>query len=287
MRIAVAGANGFVGRHLTHYLSNQGINVVALDRRELTMGRLSAAVEGCAALVNCAGNKDGRGPDAKDANVLLPLRLLDAAISRNIPSMVHVSSVAAVTSVTAPGQTVDDGYSGLPTGAYGLSKREGDDALQQAARQRGFEGLTILRPPILIGSDAGGVFALLRSMAKAGVPLPLAGATNRRSFMHVDNFAATILAAVTARCDGAYIVTDSPPLSTADLYSQMLSAAGHGGRIFSVGGPGRALLRKALGSRGESLFGSAAFSGDRFATAACVTWPVPPPTIIERAMRVD
>lgn len=288
MHIAVAGAHGFVGRHLTRLLSNQGINAVPISRSDLTPPMLGEALAGCDALVNCAGNKDGIGAAAREANIELPLRLLDGAIAANIPTMVQVSSVAALTSTTPPGTEVTDDHDGQPTSTYGLSKREGDDALLEAARTRGYDGtITILRPPILIGHDAGGIFALLRSMARVGIPLPLAGADNRRSVMHVDNFAAAILASVEARCDGAFVVTDSPPLSSAELYARMLAAAGHRHRLFPIGTVGRALLRKTMGRRSESLFGDAAFAGDRFAVTARVDWPVPAASIIELAMTSD
>jgi len=288
MRIAVVGAHGFVGRHLTRLLSNQGINAVLIGRSDTASVSLSAGLGGCDALVNCAGNKDGIGAPARQANIELPLRLLDAAGTAKIPVMVQVSSVAAVTSKSSPDETVTDEHPGCPTSAYGISKWEGDEALLQKARERDHDvAVAILRPPILIGPDASGVFGLLRSMARAGVPLPLAGIQNRRSVMHVNNFAAAILAAAKARCAGAFIVTDSPPLSSAELYVRMLAAAGYRRRIFPVGAAIRALLRKAMRGRGESLFGDAAYSGDRFEAAARISWPIPPAEVVERAMLED
>ncbi|UZW58062.1 NAD-dependent epimerase/dehydratase family protein (plasmid) [Sphingobium sp. JS3065] len=284
MRIAVVGARGFVGRHLTRFLSNQGINAVLISRNEVASGTFGTAIAGCDALVNCAGNKEGLGTSAREANVELPLRLLAAVIAADIPAMIQVSSVAALASSSGPGEIVTDNFAGWPTGVYGRSKREGDDALLQAAYERSYSALVVLRPPILIGPDAGGVFALLRSAARAGIPLPLHGIENRRSFMHVDNFAAAILAAARARCSGAFIVTDSPPLSSADLYARMLAAVGYQRRLFSIGRSGRAILRNAMGRRGESLFGDAAYSGARFEAAVQVAWPIPASMIVERAL---
>ena len=288
MRIAVAGAHGFVGRHLTRFLSNQGINAVLIGRSDMAPESLGARLAGCDALVNCAGNKVGIGAAARLANIELPLRLLDAASTADIPVMIQVSSVAALTCKSAPGETVTDGHSYQPTSAYGTSKREGDELLLRVAREGEHKvALAILRPPILIGSDAGGVFGLLRSMARAGVPLPLAGLQNRRSVMHVGNVAAAVRAAARARCVGVFIVTDSPPLSSADLYMRMLAAAGYRRRIFPVGAGLRALLRKAMGVRGESLFGDAAYSGERFENVARVSWPIHAAEIVERAMKED
>lgn len=283
MKVAVVGARGFVGRHLIHYLSDQGMKAVPITRADIAPEALRRMLAGCDALVNCAGDKNGVGAAAREANVELPLRLLEAVLTREIPAMVHVSSVAALTSTTRPGETISDGDNVAPLTPYGRSKREGDDVILARAQAEGYTGLSVLRPPILIGNDANGVFALMRSLARAGVPLPLAGANNRRSVVHIDNFAAAIVAAIEARCAGAFIVTDSPPLSSEELYMRMLSAAGHSSRLFSIGPAGRTLLRKAMGSRGESLFGSAAFSGGRFIEATRVTWPIPAWSTVERA----
>jgi nucleoside-diphosphate-sugar epimerase len=107
---------------------------------------------------------------------------------------------------------------------------------------------------------------------------------NRRSFMHVDNFAAAILAGIKANCAGAFIVTDSSPLSSSELYARMLAAAGRGRRLFPIGRFGRSLLRKGMGSRGESLFGDAAFCGDRFTAMSGVDWLISEESTIENAM---
>jgi hypothetical protein len=70
---------------------------------------------------------------------------------------------------------------------------------------------------------------------------------------------------------GSYIVTDSPPLSTADLYRRLLSLYGHGDRVirFPVK-PVTIIARAVLGARADSLLGNAAFDGQRFADHA--TW---------------
>ena len=281
MRIAVAGAAGFVGRHLVRHLSKQEIRVVPLGRPMLEA--LDHALTGCDALINCAGEKSGIGPAADDANVVLPQRLFRAAAAAGVSRMIHVSSVAALTSATEAGQDVSDADQCYPTTAYGISKRCGDDALLAFAANHPETRLAILRPPILIGADGGGPFAMLRSAAQRGVPLPLRGTGNRRSIMHIDNFAAALLATAGATLEGAYIVTDSPAISTEEFYSRISRALGRRPRLFPIGGAGRGVVRRLLGQRGDSLFGNAAFSGERFAADCPVEWPVPAAVLVERA----
>jgi nucleoside-diphosphate-sugar epimerase len=117
------------------------------------------------------------------------------------------------------------------------------------------------------------------------VPLPLASLTNRRSFMHVDNFAEAILATIRSRCYGVFITTDSKPTTPEELYRQMVQCAGHSPRLFTATHVGRLILRRLLGKRGGSLFESAAFDGGRFAATTGVRWAIEEEQIVADTMR--
>jgi UDP-glucose 4-epimerase len=279
-QVAIAGGNGFVGRHFAAYLAHIGVSHRILGRLDLEDINIDKALRDCDAVVNCAGEKSGVGPAAQFANVTLPQRLYAAANRAQAKQFVHVSSVAAIAGRSLPGKMITDTTAPTPETPYGRSKLEGDAMLGSMAGPT----LTILRPPILIGADAKGVFALFRRGAMVGAPLPLAGADGLRNFMHVDNFSEAIMAAIRARLAGAYIVTDSPSLTSEAMYRQMLAASGRHARVFSIGSPGRALLRVLLGRRGESMFGYAEYDGSSFANEAKPHWPVPPEEIIAAAM---
>lgn len=58
MNIAISGASGFIGRHLTAFLTEQGHRVVPLGRpmfREGTLGYLVQALSHCDVVINLAG----------------------------------------------------------------------------------------------------------------------------------------------------------------------------------------------------------------------------------------
>ena len=58
MNIAISGASGFIGRHLTAFLTEQGHQVVPLGRpmfREGTLGYLVQALSHCDVVINLAG----------------------------------------------------------------------------------------------------------------------------------------------------------------------------------------------------------------------------------------
>ena len=99
----------------------------------------------------------------------------------------------------------------------------------------------------------------------------------------------SVLARISARSgsvgnvatSAAYILTDSPPLSTADLYRRLLTLYGHRNRVWNWPAPliattARLLLR----SRAQSFIGDAAYDGGRFAE----TFGWQPPTPMDEAL---
>lgn len=56
MKVAITGANGFIGSHLTTRLTGEGHEVVRIARHELAdVDHLAAALAGCQVIAHCAG----------------------------------------------------------------------------------------------------------------------------------------------------------------------------------------------------------------------------------------
>ena len=56
MRVAITGANGFIGSHLTTRLTGEGHEVVRIARRELAdIDQLATTFAGCQVIAHCAG----------------------------------------------------------------------------------------------------------------------------------------------------------------------------------------------------------------------------------------
>jgi UDP-glucose 4-epimerase len=210
--------------------------------------------------------------------------LYEHAVAAGCGGMVHVSSVAALGSTTSPGKPAGDDQTPAPDTAYGHSKLMGDRALD-GARVPGTR-LCILRPPLLFGRDAGGLFGLLKKAALKGVPLPLAGIDAKRSVMHVDNLGAAVLAAIRSGIDGTFVVADTPAIQPAALYRKMLHHSGFEDRCFSIGHGGRAVLARLLGKRrANSLLSDSWFDGSRFASVTACVYPLDADAAIADAMR--
>ncbi|MHA7820548.1 MAG: NAD-dependent epimerase/dehydratase family protein [Erythrobacter sp.] len=290
MRVLVTGASGFLGRAIVSEAAGAGHHVIAASRSgtlvagavqvqasgDLAEGPDALDLSGVDAVINCAarvhmtGREDPAQAEAAYAamNVQLPVSLAEAAREAGTTRFIQISSVAAVASCTAPGETLDDGAAPAPATSYGRTKLAADEALACLASD-GF-AVTSLRPPAIYGPGVGAFFAMLIRAAKAGMPLPVGAIRNRRSFVFVGNVANAVVGSLETIRSGSFILSDSLPISTAELYSRLIALHGHGGReawrIWRWPEPlVRLPARLLLGDRADSLLGNAAFDGSRFA----------------------
>ncbi|HKD11154.1 MAG TPA: NAD-dependent epimerase/dehydratase family protein [Thermoanaerobaculia bacterium] len=208
MRTAlVTGATGFLGGHVVRALDGLGWRVRALARdppraatllpagTEIYGGDLSAAtdLEGacrdCEAIVHVAGLVKARGlEDYREVNARGTERLLRAA-ARSAPGALFllVSSQAAV-GPARMGRPVAESDAPRPISWYGLSKREGEEAVECL-----WAGAWIIvRPAVIYGPGDRGLLTIFRAAARGMVPVPGDG-------RHIQVIAAEEAAAAIAR----------------------------------------------------------------------------------------
>jgi nucleoside-diphosphate-sugar epimerase len=190
--IAVTGASGYVGGRVIAHLRAVGTEAVALVRRPPADGGPVAdgvrarryalgeplerdALEGVETVVHAAWDLSARGAEVRAVNVGGSLPLLDGIAARG-GRTVLISSLAAF-----PGAR----------SLYGQAKLE----LERAVLDRG--GVA-LRPGVVFGVDAGGLFGAMAA-AIAGRPLaPLIGGGWQRLFVTHDRDLCELIGAVTA-----------------------------------------------------------------------------------------
>ncbi len=291
LRIAITGMTGFVGGAIARRLAAEGHSLIAITRSGRAVVSTTTEVRPCAdlfaerdlshlvrdtdAVINCAARvhqsplMDATVDEAlhQAANADFPARLAEAAKAAGTTRFIQMSSVAAIASCTQAGVVVDDATPPLPTNAYGRAKLAADDTL--AGLSGAAMPIITLRPPAVFGPGVGAQFALLLRAAKLGLPLPVGAVRNQRSFIALDNLADAVALAATSALEGSYIVTDSAPLSTADLYARLMRGFGYPPRVWRWP-PSlvRGVAGMALGQRAASLLGDAAFSGRVFAEAS-------------------
>lgn len=250
-RVAITGANGFVGSALVGRLVHEpGLEIVSLVRRveagaqrwpyrivgDLTDPDYGAGqLQGIDVLVHSAARvhvMQDRSADPLGAfrrsNVEGTLALARHAVDAGVRRFVFISSLKVHGEVSPSGRPIRADDPVAPVDPYGISKREAEDGLRAFAARTGLE-LVIVRPPLVYGKMAGGNFAILASWLSRGRCLPLGGITeNRRSLVAIDNLADLLSKCVVdPRAAGlTFLVSDGEDLSTAELVRRMSAAMG-------------------------------------------------------------
>lgn len=214
MRVAVTGARGFLGRHVTRLLAELGQDVSPLGRGDDGRLRLidsdpsgaapalPALLEGHDALVHLAG----RSVDSLDTpleaylapNVGLTEELAIAAATAGVGRVVFTSS-----RMVYPGHLTEPLREDCAEPAdsfYGLSKRMAEEVLALHGRRTGLTTVS-LRVAQVVGDGDGGRGALPRlvEQALAGGPVTVNGAGAMvRDFVEVRDVARAVGLAVAA-----------------------------------------------------------------------------------------
>jgi nucleoside-diphosphate-sugar epimerase len=258
MRVAVTGANGFVGRALARQLACSGHEVLAYSRHpkdfigttgvipmtapdlrlhanwQLTRQRIDVFVH-CAARVHVM-NDSSADPLAnfRRANVEGTINLALQAASAGARRFVFLSSIKVVGDFTLIGRPLTADDIPAPGDPYAVSKYEAEQALSKIAADTGME-VVIIRPPLVYGRGVKANFELMMRWLTCGVPLPFAAVTeNRRSLVALDNLVDLIVTCLNhpRAADQTFLVSDAEDLSTADLLTRMGAALGHPARLF-------------------------------------------------------
>lgn len=173
--IGVTGASGYVGGRILSCLRTEGIDAIALVRRPApgeerarryaldTPLEDSGVLDGLQTVIHAAYDLSQRGEDIRAVNVSGSLPLLDGLAARG-GRVVLISSLAAF-----------EGARSL----YGRAKLE----LERAVLER--EGI-VLRPGLVFGARAGGLFGAMAAALSRRALVPLIGGGRQRLFVTHD-----------------------------------------------------------------------------------------------------
>lgn len=251
--VLVTGAAGFIGGALCQELVRSGWRVRALVRgpapglpRGVELVRamdlqdgpaLRAALRGADGVVHLAARvhimRDTRSNALavyRETNVEGTRALLAAARQVGTRSFVFISSVKAVGEATREPWT--SATPPAPADPYGVSKLEAEDLVRQAVG--GGLRASVLRLPVVYGPGMRANMLRLFTLVARGVPVPVGGIDNRRSFAYLGNVVAAIQAILLApSACGTWFVSDGEDLSTADLVVRIGRALGKPARLLA------------------------------------------------------
>lgn len=267
LRVLITGTTGFIGSQLVEQLERSDhLEVRAAIRRPTdtavqshVVGDITPSTDWTEALSNvdvvihCAAR--AHILNANEANPLElyrytntrgTLNLARQAAKHGVSRFIFLSSIGVNgTSTTRPftPESVP-----CPSEAYAQSKLEAEEGLREIQKETGLE-MVIIRPTLVYGPNAPGNFGLLARVMRTGLPLPLDGIHNARSFISVWNLVDLIKTCTEhpSAANVTLVVRDGEDISTSELLRKMAVAQGRTPRLFWMP---RSLLKA-----GATLFG--------------------------------
>lgn len=250
--ILITGATGFVGQMLVAALRAQQRDVRRVLRRpmpgnqdnNIIIGDIGPDTDWQAALqgIHCVVHLAARTHviDEWHTDALAAYRRINVEATRNLAQQAAAAGVRRfvfLSSIKVNGEATDahpftrDDVP-QPLDAYGISKREAEDALRHIGTDTGIE-IVILRSPLVYGPGVKGNFLRLLQAIARGTPLPLASISNQRSLVYVGNLVDAIIACIDApaAAGNTYLVSDGEDVSTPVLIRKLGAALGKPPRL--------------------------------------------------------
>ncbi len=242
----VTGASGFVGRNLSHHLSQCQASIICTSRNALEIPGAdcrqvtelgpdtdwSHCLTGVKTIVHCAARVHVMHDTAADplqvfrqVNVVGTLRLAEQAAAAAVRQFIFLSSVKVNGEQTSSGVPYTEIDSAAPIDAYGISKYEAEQALFELGQRTGM-AITVIRPPLVYGPGVGANFLSLLRAVKKQFPLPLASIRNQRSFVYVGNLVSLIIHCIdhAQATNQIFLASDDHDLSTPELINECAKA---------------------------------------------------------------
>jgi nucleoside-diphosphate-sugar epimerase len=233
-RVAVTGANGFIGQNVVRHFRDAGWTVRAIVRpgsrdgvpkgveliaTDLVAADLIRAAAGAEVIVHAAGRTRGATDrQFRAANIEVTRQVARAAVELGA-RLVHVSSQAAGGSGTRERPRSEDDPP-RPLTAYGRSKLAAEEVVRTSDRLR----WTIVRPALVYGPADRNALPLFR-LAQRGIMLQVVRSpAPAYTFVHVDDVARGIEAAATASAaEGQIFSLGHPRSDTVDSLTETLA----------------------------------------------------------------
>jgi nucleoside-diphosphate-sugar epimerase len=242
--VAVTGATGFIGRHVTAHLVARGFDVRGVVRPQSTHGvpggaaivrvpldaaALAGAFAGADAVVHLAGRVNALDPAAYSAVNVEGTREVARAAAAAGARLVHISSLAAAGPAPAGApRSEDDAPS--PRTPYGRSKLEGERLVMATPGLRWI----ILRPAVVYGPGDRAMLPLFKC-AERGL-LPLVGRLDAAyTFVHVNDVVRAIAAAIAATVEGEIVFVGHPrPVTAREILETVRQSVGRPAMIVRI-----------------------------------------------------
>ncbi len=237
MKIAITGANGFVGQALYRHLTSAGHAVTALIRNQQIIDKqhgkcvnyndpqsLESALKGHEVVIHLIGKTHSQDSlealnDYQEINVKLSQTIAQASAKCDIKTFIYLSSIKAIGEAQSAPYSINS--TPAPISAYGISKLEAEQALQIITKNSGMK-LVVIRPPLIYSPNAKGNIALLKKVITKRLPLPLKSINNKRSIVTLDDLCRIVENKLSPKEFHSVLLPVSPPsMSTPELVQRI------------------------------------------------------------------
>jgi nucleoside-diphosphate-sugar epimerase len=235
--LLITGATGFIGSHLLPILSAQEYQITATSRREISLDQMkmvqiekidgltdwSHPLSGVDVVIHLAARAHILKDTAADieaeffkVNTQGTINLVKQAITAGVKHFILISSIGAMATLSE--EKLNERSLSHPDTPYGRSKKAAEEGLIELANQSTM-AWTILRPTLVYGPGNPGNMERLIKLVNLGLPLPLGGIKNRRSFLYVGNLVEAIAVIINnPKAFGQiFLLSDGQDVSTSEL----------------------------------------------------------------------
>ncbi len=239
MKIAITGANGFVGSNLIKHFQNRGHEVIALVRESSNPNAIPAAtniistdyadieaiksaLENCDVLIHNAGKTKALNHSAMmDANVGITENIITAInqLSKSI-HLIYISSQAA-SKPSVNNYPVSEDEPSAPLTSYGISKLAAEHAIRSSCQKP----WTIVRPCSVYGCGDRDFLQLFK-MAKHGISFKIGSKDRLLNMIHISELASFIELCITTPTaeNQVFFATDGHVYHQSDVFTAIAQA---------------------------------------------------------------
>lgn len=246
MNILITGIHGFVGSNLVQALKGQhtlyGLDIKApqKDGVEQTFSWENLEknnIPDIDAIIHLAGKahdvKNLSGEEVYfQVNTELTKKIYNYFLASKAQRFIFFSSVKAAADFV-PGDVLTEEVIPNPVGPYGESKIKAEEYILSHPHKD--KKVYILRPCMIHGLGNKGNLNLLYGVVKKGIPWPLGGFENKRTFTSIDNLKYVIQGLLEKNvASGIYHMGDDESLSTNELVGVICEALDKKARIWHL-----------------------------------------------------
>lgn len=220
-RVLITGKNSYIGTSFKEWVEKKYANEISVEFITLRdEGWEKVSFSGYDSILHTAGiahvpTKDNKKELYENVNTILPFKVAKKASDEGVKQFVFLSSMIVFGNGTSKRNLIDASTKPAPIDIYGESKLKAENLLLELA-QPDFK-ISILRPPMVYGSQSKGNFPSLLKFAKNIGVFP--SYSNHRSMIFIDNLSECLAQIILTDFQGIVHPQNPNHVNTSELIS--------------------------------------------------------------------